>query len=303
MRALLIGAVEGTRVAAEAIARSPGWELAAIATLPLEFAARHSDFVDMAPVATRHGARLLRVAECNASPFIEDLRAIAADLVFVIGWSQICGPEFRAAAGRVVGFHPAALPRLRGRAVIPWTILLDEKITASTLFWIDDGVDSGPILAQHFFHVAPGETAGTLYSKHMAALDDMLEALLPHLAAGPVAGAPQDEVFATWATRRRPSDGRIDWHQPAEAIARLVRAVGRPYPGAFTDCASGRLTIWSARTCAGTGRQHASPGQVIRRDDHGFAVFCGDGHVLEITDFETTATRAPALHSMLGTVA
>ncbi|HEY0624972.1 formyltransferase family protein [Sphingomonas sp.] len=299
MRALLIGAVEGTRVAADAIAGTPGWQLAAIATLTPELAARHSDFVDLAPVAARHGASLLQVAQCNAPAFLEQMRAVAADIVFVIGWSQICGPEFRAAAGaRVVGYHPAPLPRLRGRAVIPWTILLDEKITASSLFWIDDGVDSGPLLAQRFFHVAPGETAATLYAKHMAALDTMLRELLPRLARGPVPGDPQEEAIATWATRRRPSDGRIDWRDSAEQIERLVRAVGRPYPGAFTDAAAGRITIWSARVCACAARQHANPGQVVLRDAEGFAVRCGDGRALHVLDYETS--REPALHSVLG---
>lgn len=300
MRALLIGAVEGTRVAAEAIAQVSGWDLAAIATLPPELAARHSDFVDLAPVAARHGAKLLPVAQCNAPAFLKQMQAIAADIVFVIGWSQICGPEFRSAAGgRVVGYHPAPLPRLRGRAVIPWTILLDEKITASSLFWIDDGVDSGPVLAQRFFHVAPGETAATLYAKHMAALDTMLRELLPRLAQGSVPGEPQDERVATWATRRRPGDGRIDWRQPAEQIERLVRAVSHPYPGAFTDADGDRITIWSARACACAERQHASPGQVVLRDAAGFAVRCGDGRALHVLDYEAT-TRAPALHSMLG---
>jgi methionyl-tRNA formyltransferase len=301
MRALLIGAVEGTRVAAEAIARVPDWELAAIATLPAALATRHSDFVDLAPVAARHGATLLPVEQCNAPAFLEQVKAIAADIVFVIGWSQICGPEFRAAAGgRVVGYHPVLLPCLRGRAVIPWTILLDEKITASSLFWIDDGVDSGPLLAQRFFHVAPAETAGSLYAKHMAALDKMLSELLPRLARGPVSGEPQDETVATWATRRRPDDGRIDWHEPAAEVERLVRAVGHPYPGAFTDAGGDRITIWAARACDCAGRQHARAGQIVLRDTEGFAVRCGDGRALHVLDFETAA-RGPALHSVLGT--
>jgi len=300
MRALLIGAVEGTRVAAEAIAQTPGWTLAAVATLPPELAARHSDFVDLAPLAARYGAALLPVAQCNAPEFLETVQSVAADMVFVIGWSQICGPGFRSAAGgRVVGYHPAPLPRLRGRAVIPWTILLDEKITASSLFWIDDGIDSGPLLAQRFFHVVPDETAATLYAKHMAALDAMLRELLPRLAQGPVPGEPQDERVATWATRRRPGDGRIDWREPAEQVERLVRAVGRPYPGAFTDAGGDRITIWSARACACAARQHANPGQVVLRDTDGFAVRCGDGRALHVLDFEATA-RTPALHSMLG---
>jgi methionyl-tRNA formyltransferase len=128
----------------------------------------------------------------------------------------------------------------------------------------------------------------------------MLRELLPRMADGPVRGEAQDEAVATWATRRRPGDGRIDWRAPADEIERLVRAVGRPYPGAFTEAAGDRLTIWSARACACADRQHASPGQVVARDAEGFAVRCGDGRALHVVEFETAAARAPALHSVLG---
>src|SRR3546814_17742134 len=99
----------------------------------------------------------------------------------------MCGMEFQAAAhGQVIGYHPAPLPRLRGRGVIPWTILADEPITAGTLFWLDDGVDSGPILEQAFFHVAPDETAASLYSRPMRARGEMM----PREPASPATGLP-----------------------------------------------------------------------------------------------------------------
>ncbi|UVO51681.1 methionyl-tRNA formyltransferase [Sphingomonas sp. SUN019] len=300
MRALLIGAVEGTRVALDAIAAAPGWTLAAVATLPPDRAARHSDYVDLTDPAAAAGAQLIHVVEGNGAAFVEQVRAVAPDMTFVIGWSQLCGPALRAAVNdRVVGYHTAALPRLRGRATIPWTILLDEKITGSTLFRIDDGVDSGAIMAQRFFHVAPDETALTLYAKHMGALYDMLDDLLPRLAQGEVAGEVQDERLATWATRRRPDDGRIDWRRPADDIHRLVRAVGRPYPGAFTEARDARITIWRTEPWQDGARHHALPGQVIARDADGFAVCCGDGRALLIV--ESDAIKPPAMHSHLGT--
>ncbi|HBK91291.1 MAG TPA: methionyl-tRNA formyltransferase, partial [Parvularcula sp.] len=149
MKAIVVGAVESTRVTLKALADNPRWTVSAVVTLPASLAGRHSDFVDLEPDARACGAKLIAAPNSNAPDVIEAVRAARADYAFVIGWSQICKPEFRAAAGgQVIGYHPAALPRLRGRAVIPWTILLDERITGSTLFWIDDGVDSGPILAQ-----------------------------------------------------------------------------------------------------------------------------------------------------------
>jgi methionyl-tRNA formyltransferase len=301
MRALLIGAVESTRVAADAIARAPGWTLAAIATLPPTLAHRHSDFVDLAEPAATANAELLHVPDVNGAAFLSHLESLAPDVTFVIGWSQLCGDAFRkAAGGRVLGYHPAALPRLRGRGVIPWTILLDEKITASTLFWIDEGTDSGPILAQRYMHVAPNETAGSLYARHMTALGDLMAEILPRLLAGDCPGEPQDDRFATWATRRRPDDGRIDWTRPAEEIERLIRAVGRPYPGAFAGDGDRRVTIWSARRQESDDRHHALPGQVIGRTDQGFVVRCGDDAAIRVSDFTAPGGMPPALHSIVG---
>lgn len=301
MRALLIGAVEGTRVALDAIGAAADWDLAAVATLPAELAHRHSDFVDLRSEASALGAPLIPVANCNAETFVANVRELAPDMTFVIGWSQICGLALRSAlGGRIVGYHTAALPRLRGRATIPWTILLDEKITASTLFEIDDGVDSGPILTQHFFHVAADETAATLYDKHMRALRRMLDELLPRLAAGDVPGEVQDDRLATWAARRRPDDGLIDWNRPAGELDRLIRAVGAPYPGAFTRNGDDKLVIWNAEPWEAGTRHHAGPGQVIARDGPSFAVCCGDGQALQVTRHDAPPDRLPALHARLG---
>ena len=301
MRALLIGAVESTAVALRALATSPLWDLAGLLTLPVELAARHSDFVDLGPASTQAGATLIRVADGNSPAAIEQVRALRPDIAFVIGWSQICRPPLiTAAGGRMIGYHPAPLPRLRGRAVIPWTILLAEPITAASLFFVDEGVDSGPIIGQRFFHVAPDETATSLYARHMEALGLLLDEMLPALARGEVRGTPQDDRFATWAARRTDRDGRIDWRAPAAEVARLIRAVTRPYPGAFSGDGDKRLRIFAA-TPAPEGRRHAArPGQVIAVSAGEFLVACGDGDAVACTDW---LGPAPKLHQLLGDAA
>ena len=301
MRALLVGAVEGTRVAAQAIAGCQGWNLCGILTLPLDRAGRHSDFVDLAPAAAESGAELIRLASSNSPEACKRVASLAPDFTFVIGWSQICGNPFReAVGGNVIGYHPAPLPRLRGRATIPWTILLDEKISASTLFWIDDGVDSGDILAQRFFHIAPRETAATLYARHMEALAGALGEILPRLAAGELPRAVQNPDVATYATRRRAEDGQIDWSRSLAEVDRLVRAVGKPYPGAFTRIGDRSYTIWSGEpTCGST--MHAIPGQVVAIEGSGFSVACGCGNVLRVTEFSADPPDSiPAIHAVLG---
>jgi methionyl-tRNA formyltransferase len=305
MRVAVIGSVESTRACLGTLLAAPSVEIAAVVTLPPALAHRHSDFVDLSDDAAACRAKLFRVPDSNAPDVVAALTALDLQYLFVIGWSQLVkAPLMTAAKGGVIGYHPAPLPRMRGRAAIPWTILLDEKITGSTLFWIDDGIDSGPILAQHFYHIAPDETAETLYTRHMFALKELMEEAIAALRSGTPPRRPQDERYVTWTARRRPDDGRIDWSQPMAEVWRLVRAVGKPYPGAFTEIKGEKLIVWRARPCsAGGARIAAMPGQIVIRDGAGFAVRCGDGLDLWIDEsawVDGTCGRPPVLHAVLG---
>jgi methionyl-tRNA formyltransferase len=301
MRAVLIGAVDSTRIALRMLSDAPDCTLSAVVTLPPDLAGRHSDFVDLADEAARAGAKLIHAANANVPDVLAQIREAAPDLLFVIGWSQLCGPDLLSvASGGAIGYHPAPLPHLRGRAVIPWTILLEQPITAGSLFWIDGGVDSGPILAQRFFHVAPDETAASLYARHMEALEAMLAEAVPALVAGNAPHRVQDERYASWTAKRTPEDGRINWNCPAREIERLIRAVGRPYPGAFTTIRDERLVVWQAKMWNDSGRHAAVPGQVIAQEGDGFVVRCGDGQALHVTAWERASGNLPRLHSRLG---
>ncbi|EQB05479.1 hypothetical protein L288_12600 [Sphingobium quisquiliarum P25] len=301
MRAILIGAVESTRIALRCLAAAPRWDLAAVFTLPLDLASRHSDFIDLAAETEKAGSRIVRVKNINSEAALAVIHDIAPDYIFVIGWSQICGEQFMASAKRgVVGYHPAPLPRLRGRAVIPWTILLDEPISASSLFLIDAGVDSGPLLAQRYFHLAPDETAATLYAKHMAKLEEMLPGVLDDIASGAPALSVQDERCATYAARRRPEDALIDWAQPASLIWRCVRACGDPYPGAWTSLGGDRITIEAAVPVPLGHHAAAMSGQVVERTGESFTVKCGDGQGLRVTQWRTAREAPLPNHAILG---
>lgn len=298
-RALLIGAVETTRVALDALTRHGDWTVGAVVTLAPEHSVRHSDYVDMSQAARESDCPVIHVDNINRDEAIEAMGGVDPDYVFVMGWSQICGPRFLDMfADRIIGYHPAALPRLRGRAAIPWTILQQEPITAGSLFWIDPGTDTGKILDQHYFHVAPLETAASLYAKHMEALAIMLDRSLSELAHGRERRSIQDEACATWAARRTPLDGLIDWRLPASDVARLVRASGRPYPGAFTRLNGVDLQIWEASSESGD-RHLACPGQVVARTADSFTIMCGDRTALVVTSW-SGCEKPPRLHVMLG---
>ena len=301
MRTAFVGAVEGSAVALGALIRA-GMSPGLVITLTPKVSLRHSDYVDLTPLAKAGGSEIIYAADVNGPDVIEALRAFQTDLVLVIGWSQICGDAFRSVASiGNIGFHPSRLPRMRGRAVIPWTILLGEDVTAASLFWLDDGVDSGPILLQEPIAVAADETARTLYAKQTDALARMLPKAVELVRSGKASRIEQDHSLATYCAKRTADDGLIDWREPAEAILRLVRAVGAPYPGAFTTCGGRRLIVDAATSFADSHRHIGLPGQVQCHTSEGFAVRCGDGQCINITAWrQDQVAGKPRVHSKLG---
>ena len=287
---VFVGAVEGSRVALETLIAA-GRPPRLVVTLPPSAAARHSDFAALAPLARKAGIGVHETTAINAPETLEAIRAFRPDLALVIGWSQICGEGFRVIPRLgTVGFPPAPLPRLRGRAVIPWTIILGETSSASTLFWIDEGTDTGPILLQRRFDLGPDETSATLYARHVRNLVEMVPEAVEMVERGTAPRDEQDHARASVCARRRPSDGRIDWQAPAGEVERLVRALGGPYPPAFTEFDGTRVAVQRARIPANGPAYVGFPGQVQFRDGRtAFDVLCGDGRCLRVTKWSVDA--------------
>jgi methionyl-tRNA formyltransferase len=302
MRAALVGAVESSAVVLRTLVGS-GRCPAAVVTLPLEKAGRHSDFIDLRPAAREAGVRVIETAQVNAPETLHALRVLELDYLLVVGWSQIVHADLLRLPRRgCIGYHPAPLPELRGRAVIPWTILLGRRTTGSTLFWLDEGVDSGDVLAQRRFDVAENETAASLMAKHMDALGSMVHDVLPDLAAGHGRRRAQDHSLATYCAKRTPMDGRIDWSRPAREVWTLIRAVGRPYPGAFTFAGRQKLVVWSA-DLVNAAPYFGLPGQVQALEPAGALVACGEGYVRLTSvqrEGQAGAEVAFKLHERLG---
>ena len=211
------------------------------------------------------------------------MRAFDPDYIFVIGWSQICREKFRSIPRLgCIGYHPAPLPENRGRAVIPWTILQRRAETGSTIFWLDEGVDSGDILSQIKFPVDHSETALTLYRKHLQALEQLLTQTLSGLRQGNAPRIAQDHTRASYCAKRTASDGWIDWKQTADSVWTLIRAVGKPYPGAFTFAQGRKMIVWEAELI-GTEPFWGLPGQVQLIHDGGALVQCGDRRHVRLT--------------------
>jgi methionyl-tRNA formyltransferase len=287
MRIALVGAVESSRVALESLIEA-GAPPVLVTTLPLAKLIRHSDGVDLRPTASAGEVPVFETTNVNSPEALATIESHRPDYVFVIGWSQICKAEFLAMGERgTIGFHPSLLPRNRGRAVIPWTILQQATETGTSLFWMDEGMDSGDLLLQERFPVDPTETARTLYDKHMARLRTMVEEAIDLLKTGKERHVPQDHSLATYCAQRIPEDGKIDWTRPAPEIWRLIRATTHPYPGAFSLMAGKKVIVWEAAPVE-DDRFWGVPGQVQEMSDDGPLVMCGSGTLLALTRIQLT---------------
>lgn len=308
MRIVLVGTVESSLVAFRTLIEE-GHVPVGVVTLPLPKAARHSDFMDLRPLAARAGVPVIEAASVNEPEVLSEIRALEPDSIFVIGWSQLCRPELlQLPKHGCLGYHPALLPENRGRAVIAWTILQGLKRAGGSLFWLAEGVDSGDLLIQRPLAIDPSETARTLMDKHLQLLPALLREALNMFSLGDFRRIAQDESKATYCARRTADDGWIDWTQSAREIWTLIRATGHPYPGAFTSYNLRKLRVWSADLALGR-TFWGLPGQIQQIAESGVLVQCGDREhvVLKLVQFESrdeevAASAGLKIHARLGTL-
>lgn len=231
-----------------------GGRIDLLVTLEDHRAQRKSGRVYLDDVAAAHGVPLYKCANINDAESLRVIEDADLDWLFIIGWSQIAGAPLLAVPSRgVLGMHPTLLPLGRGRASIPWAILKGLTQTGVTLFQLDEGVDTGPILGQQVVDIDPRESALTLYDKVARAHVELMREIWPRLMSEDLIPVPQDDTAATVWPGRTPSDGEIFHDMGVADVDRLVRATGRPYPGAFIRLPEGDLTIWAGAMEAPSG--------------------------------------------------
>jgi len=288
MRTVLVSAAEsGARAFATLL--DLGADVRGVVTLPEDRLTGVSGGVSFKALTEPHGMPCHAVRNINDPEALQLLKDLRPDLLFVIGWSQILRHEALAIPTRgAIGFHPTLLPANRGSAPIAWTLIHGLPHSGVTLFYLDEGVDSGDIIGQVEFAIGPDTTARELYDLAVDGLARLLREYFPQLVAGSAPRTPQDHARATYWPRRRPADGRIQWEWESRRLHDWVRGLTRPYPGAFTSHRGEKVVVWAARAENGT-RGAAAPGTVLDIGDGAVAVACADGRLL-VTEAEAAST-------------
>ena len=144
---------------------------------------------------------------------------------------------------------------------------------------MDDGADTGDIIAQAPVIITPDDDAKSLLDKLTTVATAQLNGVVNDLHRGQLPRQPQDHKQSSSWRRRRQADGQIDWRMSAQAIDNLVRALVRPYPGADLKWNGTTVKVWKSQPVPATGQESAEPGKVLRVEDGRITVKCGDSAI------------------------
>ncbi|MGQ9688604.1 MAG: formyltransferase [Desulfobaccales bacterium] len=271
------------------LCRDFGDDIAAVVTHP-DNPRENIWFASVRDLAFQHHLPVYQPDNPNDPAFVAAMARLQPDILFSVYYRHLLKqPLLNLPKLGALNLHGSLLPKYRGRVPVNWVLIHGESETGVTLHYMEEKPDRGDIVAQRRVPVTQEDTALTLFARLTAAAEEMLREIYPLIRAGRAPRLPQDHAQASYFGGRRPEDGRIDWTRPALEIYNLVRAVTRPYPGAFTAFNGRRLFIWWGRPMASPpplGR--TAPGEVVAAlPGEGLLVATGQGHFLvEQAQFE-----------------
>ena len=269
MRIVFMGTPEFAVPAMEKLCAAPDCEVTAVYTPPDRPRGRGRG-VEFSPVkvaAARIGLPVLQPNSFRSREARDELAAYAPDVIVVAAYGRLLPPAaLNLPAHGCLNIHPSLLPRYRGPSPVVSAILEGDSVTGVSLMLLDEGMDTGPVIAQREYALAGTETAGELTGELFEAGADLLVETLNPWVAGRLEAVQQDESRATLTRKFERSDGRADWQLTALELERRQRAF-TPWPGLFTQWRDKSLRL--VEVCAGERLEgceigeRPAPGEVI----------------------------------------
>jgi UDP-4-amino-4-deoxy-L-arabinose formyltransferase / UDP-glucuronic acid dehydrogenase (UDP-4-keto-hexauronic acid decarboxylating) len=205
-------------------------------------------FDSVAELAAAHGLPVFAPDDINHPLWVSKVKELKPDILFSFYYRRIVKPAIlELPQAGCLNLHGSLLPKYRGRCPINWVLVNGERETGVTLHYMTPRADDGDIAAQEKIEIAADDTALSLHQKAAESAARMLDAALPKLKNGTAERRPQDHAQASYFGGRGPADGEIIWDKSAAEIRNLVRAVAKPFPGAFTYAGDRKCLFWGVR--------------------------------------------------------
>jgi UDP-4-amino-4-deoxy-L-arabinose formyltransferase/UDP-glucuronic acid dehydrogenase (UDP-4-keto-hexauronic acid decarboxylating) len=234
-------------------------------------------FDSVAELAAANNIPVYAPEDINHPLWVERIRGLSPDILFSFYYRDMVGEDIlNIPASGCLNLHGSLLPRYRGRCPVNWVLINGEKETGVTLHYMTPKPDEGDIAGQKRVMIDYDDTALSLFKKLTDASDELLKEQLPMIRENRVKRTLQDGSLSSYFGGRGPEDGEIDWKQDAETVRNLVRAVTRPYPGAFSYLGNRKCFFWEVSTIP--AEQKEAPGTIVSIDP--LTIACGEGAVI-----------------------
>ena len=264
----------------EALAQARDVDVVLVVTNPARPAGRGSKLTPtpVADVARRLGLALVETETTRGGGFLEQLRAVAPDATVVVAYGELLSADvLRVARLGSLNLHFSLLPRWRGASPVQHAILAGDPVTGVTVMLMDEGLDTGPVLARGVVPIRSDDDAGSLGKRLSAVGAEMVIAVIRGFATGEgvTPSTQEGESAPSFAPKLGPADRVVDWRQPADAIVRRIRAFA-PDPGATTTWKGEDFKLLRAEEA---GSNEGEPGTVLEADRDGVTIAAGSGAV------------------------
>lgn len=245
MRSIFIGTVETSWHCLLTLLEM-GEEVVGIFTMPDERAQHISAYKGFDDLSQQYSLPVYKTTDINSDQTLATMRSLQPEIIYVIGWPRLAKRAVLDLPPKgCVGIHSSLLPKYRGGAPVNWGLINGETEWGVSFIYLEEGPDTGDIIAQERFPITLEDTCKTVYDKATEASIRVLRQYVPLLAQGAAPRVPQDDSQATLYPQRKPHQGIINWNRTAMELYNWVRALTHPYPGAFTYLPNGRkLFIW-----------------------------------------------------------
>ncbi len=206
-------------------------------------------------------------------PLLEEYRP---DIIVVVAYGQIL-PEYVLSFPKYgcINIHGSLLPKYRGAAPIQRAVIDGENVSGVTSMYMEKGLDTGDMLIKRELPISPEITAGEYHDALAVLGGEVLLETLDKIKEGTLTPEKQNDSLSTYASQLSKAEGEIDWNNTSEAIYNKVRGLN-PWPMAYSFIGGKRFTIDFVYKC----EQSGNPGKVLRADENGLIVGCGEGSVL-----------------------
>ena len=281
MKILFIGTVLFSKNIFDEIIKSNNKVIGVIGKKQSKF---NSDYYDLVKYAKRKKIESIYTNDINSLKILRWVKQRKPDIIFCIGWSQLLKKKILKTVPKgVIGYHPSDLPKNRGRHPIIWNIVLGLKKIGSCFFYMKTKADAGNIISKKIINIKNHYDSNLVYKDLIKVGKRQIREILIKIRNNKLKSFPQKSFSSNYWRRRTELDGKIDWRMDAQNINNLVKALTKPYPGAYFLFKEKKIRVWKSKVID-LKKKNFEPGKIIRFNKN-LIIKCGN-KALQLVTFK-----------------